>query len=152
MLSSLKSRRLVVLSAAVAVFAVWAFAQGEADARVPTGPRLDSASVGCGQVQDKYDKAVRDLENASKNGTQAQYDAALENLKSIIQQWNGSPCSRTFGSLIYRKSPGGKVNGATPTLAEPNANSGTSTGGSPNGGNKGAGKTKSMLKRNRSAS
>jgi hypothetical protein len=116
MSTSLNVRSLAVMVALVAGFSA-TFLAGEADARVPAG-RLDSVSKGCGDLQDKYDQGVRDLEHASRYGTQAQYDAALESLKSIIRQWNGSICSREFGSLLYRTAP--VVNGikGTPKLAQ----------------------------------
>jgi len=111
-------RRLTLLVALMAGV-VTLTASSNTEARVPNGPRLDSTSVGCGQLQDQYDRAVRDLETASKTGTQAQYDAALANLKSIIGLWNGSPCQSNFGSLIYRKIPVASVTGiqGSPTLA-----------------------------------
>lgn len=94
-------------------------ASSNTEARVPDGPRLDSTSVGCGQLQDQYDQGVRDLANASKHGTQAQWDAAFAHLKSIIGLWNGSPCQASFGSLIFRKAPIAGVTGiqGSPTLA-----------------------------------
>lgn len=156
MLQSLNVRRLLVQFATMAGLVVCPLAMGEAQARVPDGPRLDSASAGCGQLQDKYDQAVRDLEHASKHGTQAQYDAALENVKSLIRQWNGSPCARSFGSLVYRKVPAGKVKGAAPTLAEPRAKGGRAVGGPSSGGpavgaSSGATKPQSVVVRRRSA-
>lgn len=161
MLKSLKVRRRMVQFAAMTGLVVCSLATREAQARVPAGPRLDSASAGCGQIQDKYDQAVRDLEHASKHGTQAQYDAALENVKSLIRQWNGSPCARTFGSLVYRTVPVGKVTGAAPTLAEPRVNGGAAVGspssGSPSSGrpaagvSNGAGKSRSVVLRRKPA-
>ena len=121
MSTSLNLRRLVLMVVLAAGFGSRAFCPGEATARVPAG-RFDSVSQGCGQIQDQYDRAVRDLEKAAKTGTQAEYDAAFAHLVSIIRQWNGSPCSKYFGSLVYRKAPmvddsvrGGT--GGTPTLA-----------------------------------
>jgi hypothetical protein len=116
MSTSLNARSLVVMVALVAGFSA-TFLAGEADARVPAG-RFDSVSKGCGDLQDQYDRGVRDLEHASRYGTQAQYDSALESLKSIIRAWNGSLCSKQFGSLLYRTAP--VVNGikGTPKLAQ----------------------------------
>jgi len=146
MSSSLNSRCLVVLSAAFVGLVIWA--PGNAHARVPGGPRLDSVSIACGQIQDQYDQAVRDMKNA---GTQAQYDAAKTKVESLVREWNGSPCSRTFGSLLHRQIPVAGVKGPTPTLADPKGNSSTSTGGLPNGGTTGASKPKSIVQRSRSA-
>ena len=89
---------------------------GESNARVPAGPRVDSMSYGCGQLQDEYDRAVRDL-GAAQKGTQAQYDAAFRRVQSLQTQWANSPCQRAFGSIIFRGVPisGGKQ--GLPTLA-----------------------------------
>jgi hypothetical protein len=105
----------------VVVVAASAFAPSRVDARVK-GPRLNSLSKGCGDLQDEYDQAVRELETASKTGTQAQYDAALAKLVSLIGLWRGSVCEDSFGSIHHMKNPpsqvtGVNVNGGKPTLA-----------------------------------
>ena len=143
----LNSRYSVVLVAMVESFDASAIVPGKANARVPSG-RFDSVSIGCGQIQDQYDQAVRDLEKASKSGTQAEYNAALARVQSLIRQWNGSPCSRTFGSLLYRKAPISKdtVRGGTPTLAPVTNSNGSSNGGLTNGTKPTAGKPRSVLK------
>jgi hypothetical protein len=132
---SLVSRRLVAATAIVVVVAASVFVPNRADARV-TGPRLDSLSKGCGQLQDAYDRAVLDLETAAKTGTQAQYDAALANLVSIIRQWNQSVCKDTFDSIHFMKNPPSKVTGVNgagenPTLAPVTKPGSGSPGGKP---------------------
>jgi hypothetical protein len=146
MSTSLKVRSLVVMALVTGFSAT--FLTGEADARVPAG-RFDSVSKGCGDIQDKYDQGVRDLEHASKYGTQAQYDAALESLKSIIRAWNGSPCSKQFGSLIFRAAPGvGVTNGSRPNLSQPiRSGKSASSGGSTNGAKVNARRLQSVLKK-----
>lgn len=121
MFKSLRFRWLAVVSALVVVVAASAFAPHRVDARVK-GPRLDSLSKGCGDLQDQYDQAVRNLETASKTGTQADYDRALAKLVSIIGLWKGSVCQSSFGSIHFMKHPPSQVTGVNgaggkPTLA-----------------------------------
>ena len=147
MSTSLNVRSLVVVVALVAGFSA-TFLAGAAHDRIPTG-RLDSVSKGCGDLQDKYDQGVRDLENASKHGTQAQYDAALESLKSIIREWNGSICSRQFGSLLFRTAPVvNGIKGGTPKLAQTIRSSDSAfSGGSTSGAKVPASRLQRVLKK-----
>jgi hypothetical protein len=142
--------QLAVAAVLVLGIAVNVLTPKNVDARV-RGPRLDSLSAGCGQLQDQYDRAVRDLENAS-HGSQAQYDAALAALQAIIRQWNDGPCSRHFGSLIYRKIPGVNQAGSPgqqglPTLAPIRRVEGSSSGGPKSEASQTKGTIRSVLKK-----
>jgi hypothetical protein len=68
-----------------------------AEARV-NGPRLDSLSAGCGQLQDESD-ALR-AEYKDSNTTNARRDEILARLRVIGGHWN-DVCRGTFGDMAY---------------------------------------------------
>jgi hypothetical protein len=128
MSASFATRFASALLSLVAIGAVL-LAAGDAHARVPAG-RFDTASAGCGQLQDRYDQLVAEYKRLGKNMTQADHDRIIGELRQIGQQWNGS-CSKWFGSIAYFKVPvqglGTVVtSGVGPTLATQSA--GTSGG------------------------
>ena len=70
---------------------------GHAEARVPTGPRLDTLSVACGQLQDRRDAIWAEYSGASA----ARQQELMTELGVIIQNWV-SICQGTFGAIGVR--------------------------------------------------
>jgi len=66
----------------------------QVDARVPK-QRIDSASLGCGKIQDELDEIVKDFANAS---TREEADALLAKGRSLVRDWNALGCSSAFGN------------------------------------------------------
>jgi hypothetical protein len=74
-------------------------AAGHAEARV-NGPRLDSLSFQCGQLQDRRDAIWAEYSGASP-ARQAQL---MDELRGIMQNWT-SICQGTFGAIGVRMAP-----------------------------------------------
>ena len=71
-------------------------AAGHAEARV-NGPRLDSLSFQCGQLQDRRDAIWAEYSGASK----ARQEQLMDELRGIMQNWT-SICQGTFGAIGVR--------------------------------------------------
>jgi hypothetical protein len=83
-----------------------------AEARV-SGPRLDSLSIFCGQLQDEADRLLSEYPNASPS----RKDEILTRLREIGRTWYGDSvsngiCDAVFGDIVI--VPGGSGGGRPP--------------------------------------
>ena len=81
-----------------AVLVVGLLCVSPANARI-NGPRLDSVSVGCGQLQDEADGLRAEYKNPRTSA--ARRDQILDRLRNIGRNWNDL-CRSKFGDMAYR--------------------------------------------------
>ena len=98
------------------------------EARVK-GPRLDSASAGCGIIQDQLDQIIKDAKKAAKNNDKQAWDAAIAKGRSLVNDWRSLGCDSAFGRwwtlalerdiLFKQKAPGNAGVYVPPTRVKP---------------------------------
>jgi hypothetical protein len=104
-MKSLFSRATAVVGLCAVSFGVLAPAT---EARV-SGPRFDSLSIFCGQLQDEADSLLREYPNASPS----RKDEILTRLRQIGETWYGNSvsdgiCDGVFGDIVIVAGGGGR--------------------------------------------
>lgn len=75
---------------------------GTAEARVPAGDRVGTTAIWCGAIQDDWDKAKQERDNAT---TAEERDAASAKMRAAVNAWYGANCDEHYGRLAKLELP-----------------------------------------------